>query len=374
LGLCALACGHLAVDLCTGIWPVYKTLAGLDLALAGLIATVGGVLGNGLQIVFGVLADRGWRKAALVVGTLLSGAVLFAPATNTVVSLLLLVLGTSVGSAAFHPAGTGAASGLSHSRTGLMVALFLAGGYVGDALSQLVFTATFHATGGQTGLLYAIPLGAAAAIGLWVPSVPGTAQSFAEWRRTFGAVRGPLSALFAIQVFTSAVNVAIIFLLPELLLARHAPGWMAQGGAHFALVLGGSLALVPAGHAADRIGARWVLVGTNVLSGLLFVAFVFEAASPAVALLLVAGFGAFNSANNVVAVAEGNRMLPGHGSGVSALLMGLPWCVASLSASIAGRLADPVHGGTPAAALGFVGLCIPLALGASLLVRRRIAR
>jgi hypothetical protein len=30
--LFAVAAGHFAVDCCAGIWPVFKTLAGLDLA------------------------------------------------------------------------------------------------------------------------------------------------------------------------------------------------------------------------------------------------------------------------------------------------------------------------------------------------------
>jgi hypothetical protein len=77
--LAALAAGHFAVDCCTGIWPVYKTLAQLDLSKAGLIAMAGSMTGNGLQLAFGLLADRGWRKRLLVAGLALSGAVTFLP-------------------------------------------------------------------------------------------------------------------------------------------------------------------------------------------------------------------------------------------------------------------------------------------------------
>ncbi len=36
--LLAVAGGHFAVDCCAGIWPVFKTLACLDLVKAGLLA------------------------------------------------------------------------------------------------------------------------------------------------------------------------------------------------------------------------------------------------------------------------------------------------------------------------------------------------
>ena len=53
-------------------------------------------------------------------------------------------------------------------------------------------------------------------------------------------------------------------------------------------------------------------------------------------LLVVMAVGAFNGINNMAAVAEGNRLLPGQASGVSALLMGLPWCIAALGPVVAG--------------------------------------
>ena len=44
--LLVLAAGHMAVDLCTGVWPVYKTMAKLDLSHAGVIAAIAGTVGQ----------------------------------------------------------------------------------------------------------------------------------------------------------------------------------------------------------------------------------------------------------------------------------------------------------------------------------------
>ncbi|MBI5544212.1 MAG: hypothetical protein HY901_10010 [Deltaproteobacteria bacterium] len=206
-----------------------------------------------------------------------------------------------------------------------------------------------------------------------VPVAPRLPHSFAAWTGSLRHARRPLGSLFAVQALAAAVNMSMIFLLPDLMLQLGAPDWVVQGGGHFALVAGGALALVPAGHAADRLGGRRVLVTTNFMTGLALAVILGVKVPPVLLLPVLAAFGAFASANNVVALAEGNRLLPGRGSGVSALLMGLPWCVASLGPVIAGALADPHHGGTPTAALGTMALCSPLALLAAALLPSRAA-
>lgn len=369
--LLVLAAGHMAVDLCTGIWPVYKTMAKLDLSHAGVIATIAGILGNALQIVFGVMADRGWRKALLVGGLVLSGSVLLVPHVRTMAALTVLVLATSIGSAAFHPTGTGTASVLSTKRSGVMIGVFLTGGYVGYSLSQIAFTTVYRSTGGATELLMLVPLLTAAAVAWRIEPAPGNGGSLAVWRQAFIHERRSLGALFSVQVFASAINLGLIFLLPDFLLEHGAPTWVREGGGHAALVLGGSLALLPAGHAADRLGARRVLVAQNILAGALYVWLLLDTGGTWSKLALLAVFGAVNGANNVVLVSEGNRMLPGQASAVSALLMGLPSCAAGLTPAIVGRLAEPGHGGSATVALSWLGLTLVGSFVASWLVPKR---
>lgn len=370
--LAALAGGHLAVDCCSGIWPVFKTLARLDLATAGLIATIGSMTGNGLQLAFGVLADRGFRKRLIVAGVAVSGAVTLAPwAAGSYLLMGALVLLTHVGSAAFHPSATGTAAGLSRQRVGFMIAMFLAGGYLGYSLSQLVFSAVYERAPRLTPLIALLPLGLAAAA--WAV-LPATAeprrQASLDWRLLRVSFRA-LAPLFAVQTIASAINVSLIFLLPDLLVSRQAAPWVVCGGGHFALIAGGCLSLLPAGHASDRWGARRMLVFANLTTALALGLLLSRSSAGFVDLVLVLAVGAFNGIHNIVAVAEGNRLLPGQASGVSALLMGLPWCLAAVGPVIAGVLADPARGGTPAAALGYFLLLIPLGFAAALLVRPR---
>jgi FSR family fosmidomycin resistance protein-like MFS transporter len=366
--------GHFAVDCCTGIWPVFKTLAQLDIVRAGLIQTAGSMAGNGLQVGFGLLADRGWRRPLVVGGVCLAGLVTLVPfAAGSYLLMFGLVLGTQLGSAAFHPSATGAAGALSRTRTGLMIALFLAGGYGGYSLSQVLFATVYRRAPSLTPIIALVPLTAAAAIAARWPSSPAPTRNDRGPLRAGTLPVWPLAPLFAVQVLTNTIHVSVIFLLPDLLLSRGAPQWMVEGGGHFGLVAGGCLGLLPAGHAADRWGARRVLLAANGAALVLLALLLARTGASAIDFALVTAFGAFNAMNGVVSVAEGNRLVPGQASGVSALLMGLAWCMGAVGPVTAGWLADPARGGTPTAALAWLGLALPLSLAASLAVRPRRA-
>lgn len=371
LTLAALSAAHFAVDCCTGIWPVFKTLAQLDLVKAGLIATVGSMTANGLQVVFGTLADRGWRKHMLVGGTVLAGAITLVPYAGSYALMFALQLATALGSAAFHPSGAGAAGEVSRSRTGVMIGIFLGGGFLGYGFSQLLFSVVYLRSSRFTPVILVIPLAAAAALAMLLPPAQAVKRARGHQRRALGAQALGLLPLFGVQVFATVTFQALVFLLPELMASRQAPGWIANGGAHFGLVAGGCLALLPAGHSADRWGARRVLMIGNAATGVLLALLLAGTAAPITALVLVTTYGLFNGVNTVVTVAEGNRMLQGHASAVSSLLMGVPWCIGAIGPVAAGALAEPSHGGSPVVALTWLGLAIPLALVSALLVRPR---
>ncbi|HZW01777.1 MAG TPA: hypothetical protein VFF55_09445, partial [Candidatus Deferrimicrobium sp.] len=224
-----------------------------------------------------------------------------------------------------------------------------------------------------TPVIALLPLTMAAVLAAGLPASGETRQPRGvEWRTLRGHL-GSLAPLFAVQTFASAVNVSLIFLLPDLLVSRDAAPWMVRGGGHFALIAGGALSLIPAGQASDRWSARRMLVFANLTTALALGLLLLRGSASTLDLLFVTAVGAFNGINNIAAVAEGNRLLPGQASAVSALLMGMPWCIAALGPVVAGVLADPARGGTPAGALGWFMLLLPLGLVAALRVRSRTA-
>ena len=63
---------HFCVDFYMGVWPVYKSVAGIDLATAGIIFGLVGFFGDGLQLVTGIVGDRGYRRRGVLLGVLLA--------------------------------------------------------------------------------------------------------------------------------------------------------------------------------------------------------------------------------------------------------------------------------------------------------------
>ena len=53
---------HFVLDFFTGIWPIYKTIAGIDMAKAGLIAGITGFIGEALQLFFGTAQSDFWLR------------------------------------------------------------------------------------------------------------------------------------------------------------------------------------------------------------------------------------------------------------------------------------------------------------------------
>ncbi|MCG8334463.1 MAG: MFS transporter [Proteobacteria bacterium] len=371
--LVALWLGHFTVDSFTGIWPIYKTLANLDLVKAGLIVSIGGFVGNSLQIFFGYLGDKGWSRFLLCFGVLAAAAVLLIPYIDNANYWLmgLLIMLTFLGSSAYHPSGTGTASSLSARKVGKLTALFLSGGFVGYAFSQLLFTKIYFATDGKPAIMIVM---AVFAIGMLLlfspPAKKQTELQISFWSATKG-FRRPLTYLYIVMVCAAGINMVQVFLLPELLLGKKASTWMVYGGGHLVMVLGGCAGLLPAGHLADKYGPRQVMLGgLTALAILLPLTATFESESNLAIALLLFFLGFSGSTCNVVGVTYGSRLMPKHTRTVSGLLMGFAWCVAGISPFIGGWLADPGRGGSPESAFTWFLIAVAIAIAFTYLLPR----
>jgi MFS transporter, FSR family, fosmidomycin resistance protein len=357
----AVVVAHAMIDFMgMSVWPVYKTLAGLDVAKAGWIATVVGMGGTALQPLFGSIADRFGPRRVILIGALLTSfALLLGPLADYQAELdhrlptwfglsgfylvvFMILAAGRLGQDMFHPAGAGLAGSFSVRRGSMFLAVFISIGSIGFGLSQIGFRTAYNNLGHHTEILL-IP----AAI-LWVfvwrwcrPAEVSRSERISVIGSLYALrpLAGQILALFLILAISSGVMSGLFFLMPEFAHEKGYPAWIGQGGAFGLIVFGAMVFMVPMGHLADRIGRRRILMAMMILSAISYHAIVrLTLPVPAFALLCIVG-GAFLGTVNPLGVAFGQRIAPpGNVSIVSAILMGWAWCLGSTVPSIVGEL------------------------------------
>lgn len=356
----ALWISHFFVDVMIGFWPVYKTVSKIDLAYAGFISAGCAFAGEGMQILFGPLSDRGYRKFLIAAGLMATGASTFLAYSQNLFILFFLFLITCIGSGAFHPSAVSLIGQLSSNRKGLLITFFGAGGAFGLACSQLIFTNVYFSFEGHTSYL-AMPI---FALGLYLffSSLPNSKKSpqtkpvNVSLFITFFK-RKELRNLYFTQVCNQTLVWGFIFLLPDVLTYREYPSWVSLGGAHMMFVLGSAFMMIPGGHLADKYSCRIVLFCSFLLGLLFFYSFLFFPWMPIPVLFAnLFALGAVLGVANPVAVALGNRLVPENPGMISAFLMGLVWCVSEgLGQGGGGLLTKLFDDDAPARALAIVG-------------------
>lgn len=362
--------GHFLVDFMIGIWPVYKTMMGLDLAKVGMMTAVSVMIGEGLQVVFGSLCDSGYRKHVLIGGILLAcfGA-LYSYFLNYQILFLLLLL-VCIGSGAFHPAAASIASTLSHTRKGFFITIFASGGAMGMAASQIIFSTSYLYLDGNTYFLM-IPCLLLVTL-LLVTHIAGTGKAAKKSPITFKMLQRfftnrDLITLYILQVANQTVVWAFVFLLPDILSNRGYESWISFGGGHLFLILGSGLMMVPAGYLADKYSPRTVIFISSTCALALVYTFLFlpSLSTPALLSLLFMA-GASMGLISPVSIALGNRMLPHNPGLVSASLMGLAWCISEALGQGGGGLLSTLFEDAPAAkAMTILGMFLLVSVGAA---------
>ncbi len=316
---------HFFMDFCTGIFPIYKTLAGFDLTQAALIAGVSGFIGEICQLFFGRYGDRGQRKKMILIGITLASSALLLPLFHSLTASWVIVGLVMIGSGCFHPCAAGIA-GLSHAKSrSHYLSLFSSGGAAGLAISQVAFAAIygFHP---MMSLLFLIPISLVIYSTYKYPFhdpvvIERNSGLFEILFKRVLKMKSLLS-LYGAQVCNYGFMFALIFYLPDALKAKSAPDWLWMGSGHLLLISGSSC-------------------------GLLFSFFIFflftPSFSPLVLALLLFIVGACFGSLNPLCVSWGIKIAPEYPSTVSSFLMGFAWGVANLLTALTGVVNRLMH-------------------------------
>jgi MFS transporter, FSR family, fosmidomycin resistance protein len=342
----SLASTHFVVDGYGNIYapllPLLIPQLGLSLAAAGTLAMCFQMSSSVAQLAFGRLADR-WRpRLLLLVGPIVAVTILslIGLCTNAWALAAILIVG-GLGGAAFHPPAAAVVHALGGDRKGLAMSTHISGGSLGFALGPLLFAPFVQ----HFGLLWTpvLMLPGLAALAVFLRRVP-TIDRLQEHDRPGGFAElrpyaKPLGLLYSIVVLRTLASLSFATFMP-VMLTRRGMSMAAAGTAVavylFASGIGGFLG----GPAADRWGARRVIIISLVAS------VPFLVLAPALrgsAFLLVLAIGGFLLQSTLpVNVTFGQTLAPISAATVSSLMMGFAWGTGGLSVPFVGMLADRI--------------------------------
>src|ERR671930_446155 len=291
--MAALSAGHCATDFANGalpaLLPFLKDRFGLSYTLAAVLMLASAASSSLIQPLFGTWSDRRGALWLLPTGVAVAGlGIALAAASPSYWLVLLLVVVSGLGVAAYHPEGSKFAAYASGRRRASGMSLFSIGGNVGYALGPTATTPLVLAFGLTGGLLLAVPTVAVAALLFAVVPFLATFVPERSLQSASGEDRpGALALLLGVIAFRSVAWFGLITFVP---LWEVSLGHSKSHGSHLLslMLLAGGIGTLAAGPIADRIGRRPVVIASMLATGPLILAYVLVGGVPgAIALALV---------------------------------------------------------------------------------------
>ena len=361
--MAALASGHCATDFAGGALPallpffVDKFDLSYTLAAASMLASA--ISSSVVQPLFGFWSDRRGAIWLLPAGVLLAGVgMALAAVSPSYWLVLLLVVVSGLGTAAFHPEGSKFAAYAGGHRRASAMSLFSIGGNLGYALGPTIATPLVLVFGLEGGLFLALPCLVVAFLLLRLAPFLG---SFAPERGQREQIDEPdrIGALLILLGVVACRSVAWFGLITFIPLWEVTLGHSKAHGNHLLslMLLAGGVGTLAAGPLADRFGRRPVLLVSTAATAPLILVFVLVGGIPGA--IALAGVGISVIGTFGVTMVMSQEYLPRHIGMASGLSIGLSIGLGGVGAIALGAVADSLdlrtalYVAAAAAALGF---------------------
>jgi FSR family fosmidomycin resistance protein-like MFS transporter len=341
-----LSTGHASVDFSGGalpaLLPFLRVEFDLSYTLVAVLMLASALSSSLIQPAFGLWSDVRGAVWLLPAGVALGGVgMALASDAPEYWLVVLFVVVSGLGTAAYHPEGSKFAAYTSGRNRASGMSLFSVGGNVGYGLGALVVTPIIVAVGLRGGLLLAVPALAVAVLLLastrylrgFVPKGEAAASRSGE-----NDLRS-LAILLTVITFRSLAWFGLITFVPlyEVSLG-HSESY---GNYVFAgMLLVGALGTLAAGPLADRLGLRTVLCGSFVVSTPLMLVFLLVGGIPGA--IALAGVGAAIVGTFGVTMVMAQQYLPRNIGLASGLSIGFAIGLGGVAAVILGAIGDAV--------------------------------
>ena len=377
--LLVLSFGHLVTDIYQGalpaILPFLKARLSLSYAMAGVILMAANFTSSIMQPLFGYLSDQKEKLILLPLGCLAAGLGLaLLPVPSHYVVILLLVMVSGLGVAAYHPEGYKTAHFFTGKNLATGMSVFTVGGNLGFALGPMIALTIVTRLGFE--VLPVIFIFSLLFLSLFLvhwTSIgtvkPGRAEAGTSAGETGRNAYLPLFLIIGTVVMRSWTQMGLMTYIPFYYIDYLKGDPMYSGKLISTFLLGGVAGTVLGSILADRWGHKPLLVGSLLLTSLL-IPLILVVRGPALfAVLAVIGLALISSFTITIVMAQ--RLLPQNLGIASGLMVGFAIGMGGLGVTLLGIVAD--HFGIPLALQSIMILPI-IGLGLSLLIRYPEAR
>ena len=346
--MAVLSGGHLFTDVNQGavaaLIPFLVQERGISLAAAGALVLASTVSSSVVQPLFGIFSDRRPVPGLMPLGVFVAGLGLsLVGIAPTFPLILLCVVFSGIGVAAFHPEAARFANYVSGEGRARGMSFFSVGGNAGFALGPVLATPLVLLFGLPGTLFLALPAALMAAVLLFdlqrlrgfqpeyvysgTEKVADAVEDWGPFARMVGVVVLRSFLYFGLVAFVASYYGQVLGTSP------------AFGNAALTVMLAsGAVGTLCMGPLADRFGRRAVLGVSMLLLGPLV--FGFTLCGPEAGMAVLALIGAATIGTFGVTVVMGQEYLPGRIGLAAGITMGLSIGIGGLGAPVLGHIAD----------------------------------
>lgn len=341
--------GHFTTDLAQGALPALLPFLvikfDLTYTMAAALVLASTFASSLIQPFFGLWSDARGTLWLLPAGAAVSGVGMsLASIAPTYAVVLVVVVVSGLGVAAFHPEGSKFATLVSGARRASGMSFFAIGGNVGFAVGPLLATGAILAFGLTGGLVLAVPgLLAAAVLLAVVPYLRGFEPRNTKVEKPTASnaptQRKGMALLLGVVGFRSLAHIGLFAFIP---LWEISNGRGEATGTILLVVflLAGAIGTIVLGQLGDRHGIRTVMIWSYLVSVPLILVYVIAGGFLGAVALAFAGAAIIGTTGLTIVLSQ--EYMPDRMAMASGLSIGLAIGLGGVAAVLLGAVADAV--------------------------------